>query len=92
MRVNPTYIKAPSITNEVPSKLGLGSMFNTKQKVWTYEFDIDYEGAIDVPTLVNDFDLIPIITKLNETAKFDNPQFLTKNLEKSNIIFMLMDK
>ncbi|MDB4257099.1 hypothetical protein N9827_00400 [bacterium] len=92
MRVNPTYIKAPSITNEVPSKLGLGSMFNTKQKVWTYEFDIDYEGAIDVPTLVNDFDLIPIITKLNETAKFDNSQFLTKNLEKSNIIFMLMDK
>jgi hypothetical protein len=92
MRVNPTYIKAPSITNEVPSKLGLGSMFNTKQKVWTYEFDIDYEGAIDLSTLVNDFDLIPIITKLNETAKFDNPQFLTKNLEKSNIIFMLMDK
>ena len=71
MRVNPTYIKAPSITNEVPSKLGLGSMFNTKQKVWTYEFDIDYEGAIDLSTLVNDFDLIPIITKLNETAKFE---------------------
>ena len=92
MRVNPTYVKAPTVIKEVPSKLGLGAEYKTKQNVWKYEFEIDYEDALDVNTLVNDFDLIPIITGLTDTAKFENSQFLTKNPDKTNIIFMLLDK
>ena len=92
LRVNPTYVKAPTVIKEIPSKLGLGSAFKTKQNVWTYEFDIEYADAIDTQTLVNDFDLVPIITGLTDTAKFENSQFLTKNPDKSNIIFMLLDK
>ena len=90
MRVNPTYIKAPSITNEVPSKLGLGSMFNTKQKVWTYEFDIDYEGGLDISMLNKDFDLIPIITGLEETINLNKALFRTTDKER-NILFSIVD-
>jgi hypothetical protein len=92
LRVNPTYVKAPTVIKEIPSKLGLGSAFKTKQNVWEYEFDIEYADAIDIQTLVNDFDLIPIITGLTDTAEFENSQFLTKNPDKSNIIFKLLDK
>ena len=92
MRVNPTYVKAPEIIKEIPSKFGLGSKYKTKQSIWEYEFDIDYADALDIDTLVNDFDLIPIITDLNETAKFDNAHFLTKNTALRNISFQIDDK
>ena len=92
MRVNPTYVKAPTVIKEVPSKLGLGSEYKTKQNVWKYEFEIDYEDALDVNTLVNDFDLIPIITNLDETAKFKNAHFITKDLGICNIFFEVDDK
>lgn len=92
MRVNPTYLDAPTVIKEVPSKLGLGTSFKTKQRVWKYVFDIDYEGALDVNTLVTDFDLIPIITQLEETAKFDNAHFLSKNTANCNISFQVDDK
>ena len=92
MRVNPTYVSSPIVVKEVPSKLGLGTSYKIKQNVWTYKFDIDYEGALDIETLVNDFDLIPIITKLDETAEFDNAHFLTKDTAKCNIFFEIDDK
>ena len=92
MRVNPTYVSSPVVVKEVPSKLGLGTSYKTKQNVWTYKFDIDYEGALDIETLVNDFDLIPIIADLDETAKFENVQFITKNVSLNNISFEIVDK
>ena len=92
LRVNPTYVKAPEVVKEVPSKLGLGTSYKTKQSVWKYVFDMEYEGALDIETLVNDFDLIPIITDLDETAKFENAHFLTKNAALTNISFEIVDK
>ena len=92
MRVNPTYVAAPKITLEIPNKLGLGSSYKNKQKVWTYTFDIEYEGALDIETLVNDFDLIPVITGLEETVKFNNAQFITNNSSICNISFVIDDK
>ena len=92
LRVNPTYLEAPEVIKEVPSKLGLGTSFKTKQSVWKYTFDMEYDGALDVETLVNDFDLIPIITQLDETAKFENAHFLTKNTALTNITFQIDDK
>jgi hypothetical protein len=92
LRVNPTYVKAPEVVKEVPSKLGLGTSYKTKQSVWKYVFDMEYEGALDIETLVNDFDLIPIITQLDETAKFENAHFITKNTALTNISFQIDDK
>ena len=92
MRVNPTYLSTPSVVKEIPNTLGLGTSFKTKQSIWKYVFDIDYEGALDIDTLVDDFDLIPIITQLDETVVFNNAQFLTKNTADCNISFQLDDK
>ena len=92
MRVNPTYVSSPVVVKEVPSKLELGTSYKSKQSVWKYVFDMEFDGALDVETLVNDFDLIPIITKLDETAEFDNAHFLTKDTAKCNISFEIVDK
>ena len=92
LRVNPTYVSSPQIINDVPSKYNLGIYYKGKQNIWKYKFDIDYAGAIDINTLKNDFDLIPVITDLDETAKFSNAHFITQNTNKSNIIFQIDDK
>ena len=92
MRVNPTYVKPPHTINDIPSKYNLGSKYKTKQSIWEYTFDIEYQDGLDIDTLQNDFDLIPIITDLDETAKFENAHFITKNTVLTNISFQLNDK
>jgi hypothetical protein len=92
LRVNPIYVNSPQVVSDLPSKYNLGNKYKTKQNIWKYTFDIDYEDGLDVDTLVNDFDLIPIITGLDETATFDNAHFLTKNVTNSNIYFEIVDK
>jgi hypothetical protein len=92
LRVNPIYVKSPQIIKDIPGKYNLGSKYKTKQNIWEYVFDIEYEDGLDVDTLVNDFNLIPIITDLDETAKFENAHFVTKNTEVCNIFFEVDDK
>jgi len=92
MRVNPTYVKPPHTINDIPSKYNLGNKYKTKQSIWEYTFDIEYQDGLDIDTLQNDFDLIPIITDLDETAKFENAHFITKNTALTNISFQLDDK
>ena len=92
IRVNPTYVKSPQIIKDIPSKYNLGSTFKSKQQIWEYVFDIDYENALDIETLINDFDLVPIITGLDETVKFENAHFSTKDTALTNIYFEVDDK
>lgn len=92
LRVNPSYIESPKIIKETPNKLGLGSTYKTKQNVWEFSFDIEYEGALSVEMLTNDFNLIPVITNLNETVEFENATFITKNKDINNIVFVENDK
>jgi hypothetical protein len=92
LRVNPTYVKPPACEKVVPSKVGLGSKYKTKQNVWEYVFDIDFDNALDVNTLESDFNYIPFIDGLNETVTFDSPHFITKDSTINNIVFELDDK
>lgn len=92
LRVNPKYIKKPKIIKEVPSELGLGTVFKNKQNVWEYQFEIEYEEALSVETLIEDFNLIPFIIDLDETVEFDKNVFITKNSKNKNIIFIEEDK
>jgi hypothetical protein len=92
LRVNPIYINSPQVVNNLPSKYNLGSNYKTKQNIWEYAFDIEYADGLDIDTLINDFDLIPIITGLDETSTFENAHFLTKNSTSTNIYFEIVDK
>ena len=91
LRVNADPI---SLTTDIidVSKIRFGDAIKGKQRVWTFEFDNPYEGALSVDMLNNDFDLVPIITNLNETANIHNSIFCTKNPNDRNIIFEEIDK
>ena len=90
LRVNPTYVKEPQCNEEIIK--GFGTAYKGKHKVWTYYFDVEYEGALDIETLVNDFDLIPIINNLEETAKLNPANIRTQDNALTNIIFEVDDK
>jgi len=90
LRVNPTYISEPTVTEQEIK--GFGTDYKGKQKVWTYTFDVDYEGALDISIMTNDFDLCPIITGLEETVDINPSVIRTQDKAKTNIIFELEDK
>ena len=92
LRVNPTYDKSPRIIEDSPARLGLGKDYKSKQHIWQFDFEIEYEAALNIDLLNSDFNLIPIIDGLDETVRFDNSVFITQNSLKSNIIFEIDDK
>ena len=91
LRCNAEPISLTATIKDV-SKLEFGDAIKGKQRVWTFEFNNPYEGALTVDMLNDDFDLIPIINNLNETANINNSIFCTQNPNDRNIVFRQNDK
>lgn len=91
LRANPSYEYSPSVESMSPNKVELGTNYKGKHKVWEFSFDIEY-GEIDIETLNDDFNFIPVIAGLDETAKFEDNIFSTKDTSKRNIVFQVLDK
>jgi hypothetical protein len=90
LRVNAEPLKCETHVGDV-SEFGFGSAITGKQRYWEFTFEHDYEGAVTEQTLTDDFDLVPIITGLNETAHINNQAFRTKDATERNIVFKLSD-
>jgi len=90
LRVNANPLNCEVKVGDV-SDFGFGSAITGKQRYWQFTFEHDYEGAVTETTLVDDFDLVPIITGLNETATINNHAFRTKDATEKNIVFKLSD-
>ena len=70
----------------------LGNTYTGEQTLWQFDFNIEAEDSLTVDMLNTDFNLIPIITDLAETAEFKNQVFSTQNNKICNINFVLLDK
>ena len=90
MRTNLSYDKSPVFENTTIGKMGFSDKYKGKQQLWTFEFEVESEGALTLEMLNEDFDLIPIITGLTETAKLEQALFRTTPGER-NIIFSIID-
>lgn len=89
MRANPTVYKSPSIVDEYPK---FGTAYEKTNRVWKLNFDIEYEDGHNIELLKNDFNLVPFISELNETAKFKDNAFITDDKKHCNIVFVQTDK
>jgi len=72
------------------SKLGFGTKYKGVQNYWEFVFEVP-DGATSNKFLENDFDLVPIITSLTETAKINISVFKTKDDAERNIVFKYVD-
>ena len=90
MRFNPEYIKAPYVTEmteQERKKIGFGGKYKGTQNVWCFEFGFDREGSeIDTDVLEKDFDLIPMISGLNETISINNNVLRTQDKASKNTV------
>lgn len=91
LRVNPVIRTAPSISTEPVATLGLGSKYKGSQKVWRLRVEIEQEDAHSIDKLQSDFNLVPVISSLDETVKFQDPVFETINAATKNIVFKCYD-
>jgi len=92
LRTNPSDFKITTETQSL-TDLTFGKKYKGKQKIWTIEFFVEQEASTSVDMMIDDFDLVPIITGLDETIKLDTDMFITsKNKDLTNIIFIEIDK
>lgn len=92
LRTNPTDFTV-SFEKEKVEGLGFGSNFKNKQTVWTVEFFVEADLSTNIELMTQDFDLVPIISGLNETVKLDKDLFITSsNHGRTNIVFEQIDK
>lgn len=84
MRTNIEFISLESHTRSVKD---FGSSYKGQQTVWEFTFNVEREGYFDLEQIKEDFDLVPFIPKLTETAKFENSLFHSKDSKHINIVF-----
>lgn len=86
LRVNISYKHSTEVINTTAKQAGFGTVFKGKNKVWKFIFETDFENATDTETMTKDFDMVPIITNLEETAEFKNNMFESVNPQRRNIV------
>jgi len=89
LRVNPYFDIKPEITNTVIDNYGFGKDYKGKHKMWTFYFETEYEQGLTEEMLCDDFDIVPVITGLDETIS-NGSAFISKNEQSKNIIFSEM--
>ena len=92
LRANPEYTTGPIITSKSVGNMRFGDKYKGKQTVWEFDFEIPFEGALTLDMLIDDFDLVPVVTDLDETVNMDKSVFRTKCTSFTNIIFEEVDK
>jgi hypothetical protein len=92
LRVNPVVEKSPVIEEVASlSGKGFGSRYKGNNCIWKLEFIIDQEDAHSVEMMINDFNLVPVITNLSETVNLKSSVFDTMSKTDKNIIFKHID-
>jgi hypothetical protein len=95
MRANPVNIKSPTVeTINIDNKFG--TVHKGKHQVWTFKFDIEYDGAYtdvngdDAGLLLDDLNFIPVTINLDETANISPAIFNTRHDEDCNTIISVV--
>jgi hypothetical protein len=91
LRANPTINKSPQSELISVKDLKFGSKYNGKHRVWTWRFSFEQADSHKIDFLISDFDLVPVITELDETVSFENAAFITLDTQYTNTIFSVID-
>lgn len=88
LRANPIINTSPVWEEKAVKGLGFGSNYTAKQKVWRLNFSFESEEQHNIQYLLQDFNYVPIIDKLGETARFVDAAFITQSSEYTNSVFV----
>ena len=88
LRINPEPTDLHTEILDVKG-IGFGDSIKGKQRIWVFKFINPYPEALTLDMLRDDFDLVPVIKDLDETANINNSIFSTKHENDCNIVFLL---
>jgi len=91
LRVNVYKYTTPEVKTRSVNNL-FGMNYKQKHNVWEFEFEIEHSNALEVDMLKQDFNMVPVITDLTETAKFEKNIFYSESPELCNVLFEKVDK
>jgi hypothetical protein len=97
LRTQPQHITVPYATDDFDLALfRFGEFYSGKQRVWTWKWTVEPAGVYDLPNeplggLYKDFEQVPVVTGLTETARFMLPIFYPYGAIK-NIYFTQLTK
>lgn len=80
LRTQPHHIQAPMVATVDLEAFDFGDMYTGSHRVWQWLWAVEKEEVYDLPNkplggLQQDFEQVPIITYLTETARFMLPIF-----------------
>jgi hypothetical protein len=85
MRTQLFRVEQTGVRSQDVSTYKFGNAYKGKHQIWSFEFDVEFQNA--VPSA--DFDQVPVITGLTDTANPTTPLFYTTGINK-NIYFDLV--
>ncbi len=91
LRANPIFTRGPQVKEDDLEPYFFGSAYKGKHKIWSFTFDIEYEGAFsngynDHALLTSDLHFVPVIHDLTETIPLKLAVFDTSNSEFRNTV------
>lgn len=80
LKTQPLHIQLPQVIEDSVDAYRFGEFYSGKHRIWQWSWAIEAEGVYDLPgkplaALNTDFEQVPIITNLTETARFMLPIF-----------------
>jgi hypothetical protein len=81
LRTQPQHIQPPQLCeNHNLDWHKFGEFYSNQQHIWTWCWAVESEGIYDLPNeplggLLRDFEQVPVVTGLTETARFMLPIF-----------------
>lgn len=92
LRVNTLYDHSPKCFKDKVDKYNFGTNYKGLQNIWEFQFYSEFEDSLSIEVLQKDFNLVPFVDNLTETAKFQKPIFRTTDPKLNNIFFTVVDK
>jgi hypothetical protein len=80
LRTQPHHIREPITANLELNNLEFGDFYTGQQKIWMWQWAVEVSGIYDMSDkplggLMQDFEQVPIVIGLDETARFMLPIF-----------------
>ena len=93
IRGNITWEQSPKKLHDIIVNTKFGTAYNGKQMSWSFEFQTEQQDVYGDPLtnnvgqLIEDFDLVPIMTFCKETTTFPSNTFITQDDKTINTYF-----
>ena len=88
LRSNIKILTVPKGKKMDISNYKFGDNFRGEHMVWEFTFEPETPEAINIKTLNEDFNLIPMLTELDETINISNGVYITDDEDHTNLLFI----